>query len=470
MTDRADVYVLPHADPTVCLVADGRRVHDLHVSAVERLGDAVLRRWRDHDAGEPATRAVLAAAAKVLAGFDPSARVAALGAAIALGDPGGTWPVRLWLDDLELVDGTTERPSDILRAAAGVPFTDEVATVLAAATRERPVLWIDRDQQLPALAALAHRLRTPVSLAGGFAGAHWAVLRGWLPAGSDLVDVPVYWRLRTCGGGEARWLTRAAGQAWLDYVSADEVRAAGPASGCVAAILGVTAADATGVITAEGERLDWPALTAFAIALDRRGGRLLVEQMLGAPGETAQSTLGTADRLADADLPWRIAGSRPFHLPAQRDGAAPGWAGRPVTVLPGDAALARGPRFAQADLRAVQPDVTARLRRRGRLAPARVAGAYLRLARDTPAADGPALAPGVVVVTIDGECWLVDLAAVRTLRLDPRIGARLAALPPGAPITSAFTGNTRVAAGVTAMLAGTGVLAGVPHADPGGHR
>ena len=431
------VYVLPHVDPSIRLVAPGYQVQQLHLTAWDRLAEAAAR--NPPAPADPAERALLAAAG---AAFESQAHLAAQAALVALAGRAHRWPVRLRLDDLELATGSTESADDVLRAVDGLPFADECRQVAGPA-----IVWVDRDQQLPALAALARRITDPVTLAGPFARDHWPVLRTWLPPGSELVELAAHWESATAA--PVRWLSRSGdGHAWLDTATAPEVGdAVAVPAGCVGLILGLAAADAGGVVTSNGDSVSWSAVAALTCRAP-----VLAEFWLAAPGETARSCMDSAARIAQADLPWRIAGCRPFHLTSSQ------WAGRPVPLLPQDATLPRGVRYAAADLSACQADLIRLLRRRGRLAPARTASAYLDLLRQAgePALAPGVLAPGVVVSKADGDFWLVDLAAARTIRLDPRIGTRLIDLPPGAPLPAA----------VVRLLAGAGVLT----AQGGGQR
>lgn len=476
MPDERAVVVLPHADPSVRLVAPGRPdVHNLHQQAVARIVSA-------QDASAPAAddlRTVLHAAARATLArrADPVARLAASATMLALCDPRQQWSVRLRLDDLELVHGSTERGADVRRAVPHLPFDPELAAAVELARRD-PIFWIDRDQQLPALAALGSRVDRPVRVAGGFAAEHWRVLRTWLPAGSRPVALDAYWETDdggvpghpdgTAGGGAAavpvRWLSRprvAGGprRRWADEVTGEELRHPERLpEGCAAAILGIAGAGEQGIVTGDGSALGWETVAAGVQALTGGGVQVLVEQLLAAPGHTAESALATARCLVGGDLGWRVIGCRPFHLrPATgRHGRAEShnWGGRSIVARPArDLDLPRSIDYGAADLATVVPEVVQCLRGRHRLAMQRVARFYLR-----DAGSGQSLAPGIVVRVTGGSCWLVDLAAVRVMRLDPRIGRRLAALGPGEPVRAAFPDADRVAGSVAAMLATAGVL------------
>lgn len=473
MPDKRTVVVLPHADPSVRLVAPGRSdVHNLHQRAVARIVGA-------QEVSAPAggeLRTILHAAARAtLAGrADPVARLAASATMLALCDPGQQWSVRLRLDDLELVEGSTERGADVRRAAADLPFGPELAAAVELAGHD-PIFWIDRDQQLPALAALASRVDRPVRVAGGFALEHWRVLRTWLPAGSRPVALDAYWetdvggvpgrRGQTAGAAAepVRWLSRprvAGGprRRWADEITGEELgHPERLPEGCAAAVLGIAGADEQGIVTGDGSALDWETVAASVKALTGGGVRVLVEQLLAAPGHTADSAVATARCLAGGDLGWRVVGCRPFHLPpeAGRRGRAGGleWGGRRVAARPAsDRDLPRSIDYGAADLAPVVPEIVRYLRGRHRLAMQRVARFYLR-----DAGRGQSLAPGVVVHVSGGGCWLVDLAAVRVMRLDPRIGRRLAALGPGEPVPAAFP-DPDLARSVAGMLARAGAL------------
>jgi hypothetical protein len=462
VTGERTVVVLPHADPTVRLRAPGHSVRDLHRAAVERLVVAAL-----DDPAEPGQEVLRAAAAQVWRSpSDDAARLAASATLLALADPGRRWSVRLRLDDLELGEGSTERSADIRRAADGLPFGPEIAEAARIARAPGATVWVDRDQQLPALARLGSELDRPIRVAGDFAGWHWPVIAAWLPPGSQHGRLPAYWETDPQPGGQTdqgavRWLSRPCtddppGSRWADEISGAQLRDPGALPpGCAAAIVGVTYADDLGIHTADGVALPWPAVRAGVRRLRAAGAQVLVEQLMGDAQRDRAGLLDTAASLAGSEVDWRIVGCRPF----ARSGN--GTAGDSPRADGRD--LRRGSGHPTVDP-ALPTEVARILRGRARLAPQRLAFHYLHV--DRPAE--PALAPGARVLRHDGQWWLADLATVRVLRLDPRIGPHLAKLPDAAAIAAAFPGRPAVTRSVLRTLGRAGVLTSARTCEPGG--
>lgn len=448
------VVVLPHVDPSMRLVVGGCRVLNLHGVAVERLTGPERRSVLA--AVVPSVhRTLLEAADVVLSSPDrdcPAEWLAAAGVVLLLGDPRREWSVRLRWDDLELVAGSTERSRDVVAAAGAQPFEDEVARACDEMRGRSAVVWVDRDQQLPAVVALARRLAGPMAVSGPFAARHWAVLRGLLPSGSELVPLAGTWTTRDpATGQELGWMVRPRGEHlhWVDEVAGQELTAVDELpNGCRAAIVAIATADQRGVRTADGHRWEWADISAAVRRLCARGAEVLVELWCPAPGETAQSCLRSAEHLAAARVPWRIAGCRPFHL-------RPDSIEWDVQVEPGLGDLARAASYPKADLTSTLPDIVAALRSAGRTAPHRTAAGYLECT-----VDARTLAPGVVVVTgPSGEDRLVDLGTARVLGIDSRIARRLRGLSPGTPVVDAFGSGVRDK--ILRLLDQAGVLAPV---------
>jgi hypothetical protein len=394
------VVVLPHADPSIRLAVHGRPVLDLHQDAVARLTGperrAALLAERPDDPLLRAANLVLSTS-----DIDQPAGLHAAGVLLLLGDPHDEWSVRLRLDDLELVHGSTESSADAVRAAEGLPFGPEI-DVACEAVRDGGVLWLDRDQQLPAMIAMVRRLARAVDVAGPFADRHWLGLRRLLPPESCLVPLRAHWE--TADG--VVWLNRI-GSVWADEVRLDEETT----GGCRAAILQVATADDTHVRTADGSWWPWPEFGSHVERLRADGTEVLVEFWCLAPGETAVSCVRTAEQLVGAGLPWRIVGARPFHLqPADADQ----WG---ANLVRSTEDLARSAAYERPEPNDTWPDVVTALRRAGRLAPHRTACGYLESGRTSSG-----LAPGVVPL----EDVLVDLGTARVLRIDPRFARMLA--------------------------------------------
>ncbi|MFG2751758.1 hypothetical protein [Streptomyces xanthophaeus] len=495
------LIVLPHGDPTLRYEAPGHRTAELHRAAVDRLTSAPQRQWlREvlHTEAEAAAGsgtgdlALLEAADRFLSepprtpdadgtggtggtggsgvadGTDGAAtsRLLAVDVVLTLAGPRAGWPVTLRLDDLELVHGTTQSTADVARAAAagGEPFAPELRQARALLDDAPAVLFVDRDQQVPSLFALAAQdPAQPLFLDGPFARRHWPVLRRHLPPGSDLRRTHA---LARAEGRQEAWLTRRADGPWADQLTGAELAAlaegAAPPARCAAAVVTLAAAADEHVLTADGTTLSARQLAAAVRELAGAGVRVLAELWLGAPGVDETQLRATAAWLAAADLPWRVAGCRPFHLPDRQ--GEPTWAGHPVPVRPTPpeldlprGALLDGPTRAE-----LLPELIAVLAARHTPVPGRVAGAYLA----EPAVPGAEdrLLPGATVVTLGAHTVLADLRTRRTYALDPRLGGRLSRLRPGEPL-SAVLPPGRALERTVALLSSIGVLTGkVSHA------
>lgn len=517
------LITLPHADPTVRLTAPGRRVVELHRAAIARLTGLAARRslcatLAAPSAASVAELALARAADRVLTvPADPVSRLIAEDMTLTLRSRVVRWPVRLRLDDLQLTEGSTESGVEVDRVSRSpLPFDQELEQARALIERDGDaVLWVERDQQLPGLFRLARTAGRALCLDGPFARRHRVALLRWLPRGSDLADtgtVPlIHAEFRPAtgesvegppGGAAApgagpsgtdpaaapagpAWLRRDTGHRWVDQLSGAELAAAaghGPPPGCAAAIVPIALAGPREVLTGDGTALTVAGLAMSVRALAGAGVPVLAEFWIGAPGTGTAELIASARWLAEApeaDLPWRVVGCRPFHLssPGESTGATarPTWARRPVAVLPPPrhADLVRAPRFAGLAPAEIAAQLTAVLAARHRPVVGRLAGAYLAAAA-VPAASSAAVScpapslrfvPGVVAVPIGGRHLLVDLLTRRTFALHPRLGAALAALPPGAPLGTVLSG--RVLDRAVALLSGSGLLFGAPPM-PGG--
>jgi len=459
------LVVLPHADPTLCPEAPEHPTLPLHVAAVDRLAGPGSRPAINRAVAGPigeAEAALAAAAYRVLDGEPgPAARWIATDVVLTLRSRHESWPIHLRLDDLELIDGSTESTADLRRAADRPgPFEPELARALS---EPAAVLWIERDQQLPALFALAACSDTALRLDGPFARRHWTALRPTLPDGSLLVDTGA---VPMVAGHRVSWQHRGPDLPWADQLGGTELVAAArtPPPRCAVAILPIALADEERIVHADGTVVGHHALRAAVDTLVAAGARVLVEFWLGAPEVTETELHDTARVLAAADLPWRVVGCRPFHAGPV---AITTWAGRPVTALPtpGSADLARSTRSRGVPSERVVQSVGATLAARHSPVPARVAGAYLD--ELVPADGPPRLAPGVLVVPVDGKHLLVDLRARRTYVIDDRFGARLARLPGEAALAGALPPG-RAMERTVGLLSSVGALAGAEEARADG--
>jgi len=444
------LVVPPRADPTLAIAAAGWRVLDLERAYAERILQAgALAREAGAAAGtDGAARRLmlLLAAAELLDAPGPQTRLRAAGAAYAGAcDPDSGLALRL--DDLELTAGTTERLADVLALPAGrSPFAPEIeAAVAAAAGAERVVVWLERDQQLPAAVALVHRLAAGgrSEVAGAFAAGHWQTLasRPPLSAATLVAEPPVERTLAGLpgrdGAGGLAW--RAApgdpvpDRDWAGHVALGELAdGALDLARCRLAVAAFCAVSDT-VVTQDGRCLAPASLTR------RRPARLVGEWQVGAPGigrPELERTLATLEREPVFD--W-IAGLRRFHWPLDRPGGT--WAGREVAVgePPADLDLARFRPFTCAgtlagdELDGVIGDLWRRLDARAPVVAGRVAAAF---ASPQPAATGGPrveLDPDCALVELPGEDasggWTaVNLRTGVALAIDARLARRLADL------------------------------------------
>jgi hypothetical protein len=235
--------------------------------------------------------------------------------------------VRLRLDDLELGPGrTTERLADVVQVArAALPWApelEEAAAVLQRATRVR--LWVDRDQQLPALLQIADRVPAdvPLELAGPFARAHLSTLRQ-VPSLRRAEWTPEQVGFRIAGAAETDAVYRPLGAPipsgpWMGYADFAELLRAEPGlerAAVVVVPLCTLSGDVSGF---DGHRAPLPEVLQ-AVERRRAAGRgTHVEFLVGAPGHTPATLEATLRALrAGETFDW-VTGVRAFHWPKER--------------------------------------------------------------------------------------------------------------------------------------------------------
>jgi hypothetical protein len=441
--------VPPRTDPTLEVAATGWQVLDLERAYAARiLGTAPLAAAVAAAATDARRRMLLQAAAELLDAPAPQTRLRAAGAAYA-GSCDPTSGLQLRLDDLELTAGTTERLADVLALPADrSPFALEIeAAVQTASGAERVMVWLERDQQLPAAVALVERLSVSgrVEVAGAFAAEHWRVLSSRPPlSAATLAEEPPLRRTLAglrgdigVGAGGLAWRAAPGDPVpegdWAGHVALGELAdRALDLRRCRFAVAAFCAIEDT-VVAPEGRCLT-PASLASA-----RPARLLGEWQVGAPGigrPELELTVAAQERGPIFD--W-VAGLRRFHWPLGRPGGS--WAGREVAVgePPADLDLARFRPFtcpgtlAADELDAVMEDLWRRLDARAPVVAGRVAEAFA--SPQPPAAGGHRveLDPDCALVEMPGEDGSMRWTAINlrtgvALALDARLATRVARL------------------------------------------
>lgn len=342
----------PLGDVTLEAVAEpGWTVEDPQAAFVKRVTAPAF--LRDHataleDAGgQPADglpRALLARGAAELLEITSEAYpwLRACGAALT-SVSGPPSPVRLRLDDLELACGTTERSADVLAAAeAPAAYEPELDAALARCDGADVVrLVLDRDQRLPAVLSLAARLasRTRLEVAGAFAHAHATALSRLEPLRTAVfVDALLRWRIRPPPGlasepaawtwcpdvGAGPWSLGGTAAPWAGRVPLGWLaRRPEALASCRTTVVTFVTAGAE-VVDAEGHA--WPRgeILRGARLVRERGGTVVAEWLVGAPGTGRERLLESVSVLA-GDSPFhRLAGFRRFTWPVT---GAVGWAG-----------------------------------------------------------------------------------------------------------------------------------------------
>lgn len=405
------VVVPPHADFTLrAVAADAGVAEPARQFARSLAAEGGDRRGGTGDVWLTAARIAVRAG-------DPLLRLRALNVLMeACHRPGDG--VRMRLDDLELVSGSTENLSDVQAAAgAPAPYDRELAEVAEQADgASRVCLVIDRDQQLPGALGIASRLpRVPdLRVTGRFGARHWEQLRAarplrwagppdpaeptwkvspeWAPAG-----VAVAWRERAADPVPAGpWAGRVS---LRDMTRLDDPGVAPSLERAVTVVLGICGLAAGQFIGRGGTRVPADALVRSVQRLRDMGAEPLAEVWVGAPGITAGQVRDCVTALG-TDL--RIAGFRIFDWPVSWDN--PVWAGQTVTVRRRAHDLSRRheisfPATLDAEARAaLLSDVAKPLQLKRDLVPGRVAGAYLWRPRATDGRAGLMLDEDAVVI------------------------------------------------------------------------
>lgn len=475
------LIVPPHGDFTLAWPEpEGFRVEDAARAFIERCRPLALEaearrceeflRLESGDSAELARSVLLlrAAAAVLQSGRDVHRHLRACGAALAGLCPGRSW-MRLTLDGLALVDGSTERGADVLAVARPeeghapeildrVPYEVSLQPALRALGAAETVrLRLDTDAQLPAAVYLASHLDgQELELTGVYAAAHAGALAR-LPvfAGArlhaeDAVPQVVGSPLLPSAGSALRWvddplrLRIPRGGPWGGVVPFGAL--AEPQSllnsGCQVAVLGFCELGGE-VVGLDGRVLGRDAVRAAVDALRGAGVRVVGEWWIGAPGIGEAALERTFEGLErESPFDW-LAGVRPFHWPARRESGRWGRVEVVAGPVPADRDLARerpfeapgtlSPEVARERLETLEKA----LARSGGVSPGRVAQAYVTPPAPRPErGDHVCLEPECAVVTmevlLDGRpgpaSYAVNLKTGSILALEPPWAAALQAL------------------------------------------
>ncbi|ABP55484.1 hypothetical protein [Salinispora tropica] len=392
-------------------------------------------------ATEAATKALFAEAAATIMdrGRHDWGRLRAMGLALRLSaeaDPA----IRLAVDDVELVGGTTESGADVVSAAARTAlFAPEADRAHAWASGSRVHLLVETDQQLPAAAGMAVALGPHrVTLCGRFAAAHQKALRALAPfTAAEFEDWTPSWRLRrewAPEGEDIRWVRDAhqwyPGRPWAGWLAPEQ-----------AVLLPARAwRECRGVALTVARFSSWSAVTGVSgvdtdLETVRRlvgDDRLAVELLVGAPGLDADVTTTAARRLRSGPGP-RLAGLSPFRLTSLRGSrGSTTWGGVPLTRQDSPQHdLPRWDRFHgpasldDADRQRITSTLTAEFGAETELYPGRLACCAL-----APGFQPPAMwEPSAAVVEVSGAgpdgrgpgSFVVNLRTGSAFRLHPRL-------------------------------------------------
>jgi len=333
----------------------------------------------------------------------------------------------LTLDDLEIVEGTTENPDDVCRAADNTMlFEQEVAEAIDVCQDASSVrIWLEHDKQLPVALALANRLdrRIRLELAGPFTQAHRHVLTQrplfdrafcvdsnaiqWLHVG--LPSRPSYgenlaWRAQSTDAqprGALPWAGYAPLSALLDPERLI-------ASQCRVVVVGFCAIGEN-IRSYDGKLLTRSAIQQGTARLRRAGIRVIAEWWIGAPGVSAPHLYQTLEEIQRGSFFDWLSGFRLFQWPIKKLGGRWGDVTVHVNARSAEHSLARScPFSAPATLEPAEAyAMLTRLRQQLSFnhfppSPGRIAGAYVH----TPKTIGPR-GPGIC---LDPDCTIVRLS------------------------------------------------------------
>lgn len=396
---------------------------------------------------------------RLIVSDDPVRKLRATGAILS-GISSAPSRVRLRLDDLELAHGTTQSSADSLEAARGpLPFAAELESSLPLSEATTVVLWLERDQQVPAVLALAPRLpRTRLALAGPFAREHSEALRRI----ELLRDVPVLdASLRPVAIGfpgnplePIAWRFAGApipAEHWAGEVSPTELLER-PA--CSVAVVAFCATDGETLLANEGSRVELPRLVEAASRLREHGARIMGEWWLGAPGVSEDAHRRTLDVLGNQNLFDFVGGLRLFHWARGRPTSQ--WPDAGVTFKDSESALDLG-RYRDFEapgtlrgppLHALVDALAKELRAMHPLVPGRVAQAYLAPAESRVDRGNVQLDPDAALVTSPMTLraekkptdYFVNLRTGAIAAIDGRLRAMIDPLQVPTPRTQALAG------------------------------
>lgn len=332
-----------------------------------------------------------------------------------------TSAVRITLDDQDLTEGSTECSSDVVRVVnQDLPYAEDLARAITfSRSASRIRIRLDRDQQLPAVLALAQALdgRQPVEFVGAFSSKYR----------ETLAQLPSCGKVAFCDNEEdAQYVTSPSGLMllwnadpsqwrnrlgpWAGYVPLSALLEAKSliASGCRVAVVGFCTLGEL-IVDPDGNVLSAKQLQDGAMELRQSGVRIVAEWWIGAPGIPRSSldrSILDLERFAFFD--W-LAGFRVFTWPANRPGGI--WAHVRVKVgkSPKSYDLARSrPFFAPETMtfdavRDAIQELAKIVERKQPLSPGRVAGAYVHT-MPTPLQGGD-------LVRLDPDCAVAQIAA-----------------------------------------------------------
>lgn len=461
------IVIPPHNDPTLRYEApSGWQMYDLMQMFVERVTrssvQALRERYRQERALlDPDSRnhlLLLLAGQQLLAEADHFHQwLRALGASMSgLSLPPSA--VQLWLDDLELVEGSTESSEDVLRASQGdapyMPEQERASVELANAEIVR--LYIFSDKQLPSAIWLAHALtgHCAVEMAGPFVEQHAQALQR-LPVLKSVRFLLSSARLRARLAQtfphlpERLWWNPGETplETWGGYISLQKLLEP-------EALLNTGIKVAVVTFTALGQTVLDESGRAFPLADLCRGAKRLAdaqvpvvaEWVIGAPGIGEEQLARSVEVLSSPLFFAWLAGLRRFHWPRNQQRAT--WSGQPVVLkeIESRRDLARSQPFdapgtiAPERLPLVIQDLTRVLTQHAPFSPGRVAGAYcVHPPEFANVVDDNQISLDVDCVLVNlpqeaqqpDKCFAVNLRLHTITALDHRLAARLTSLRHG---------------------------------------